>query len=374
MKKTLLAAALFAGLAGAAQAETSVTLYGILDTGYGYSQIKYDRNDIRVRSTSSGLASGVVSGNRWGVRGSEDLGDGLRAIFTLEAGFDIGSGGNSSKSGALFHRQSWVGLASDHWGSFTMGRQYNMGNGFTYGSANVGVSMGDMDRTFGGQGSSNRMDNAFKYVTPSFSGFQAGVAYGNPNTSILSVDTPAGGANITERSNRLSAGLKYASGPIDVSLSYDRESNALENATTNWAIAGSYDFEVVKLHLAYGQDRYGKLGWANVASGLFTADTRPAIGSYSLGHDFKSSNYYVGLSAPVGTGVLAVSWGRSASNLDDADKWGEDAKTQNIYHLNYKYPLSKRTSLYAYGSYGTGVGYVDGAKAKELGLGLNHRF
>ncbi len=364
MKKTLLAAALCVGFAGVAQAETSVTLYGILDTGYGYSQVKYDRNNVQGSSTSSGLRDGIFNGSRWGLKGAEDLGDGLRAIFTLEANANLGEQSASKHSG--FARQTFVGLSSDRWGAFTMGRQYNLGyNGFTH-DVNEGVSFGDMDRAFGAQGSSTRMDNSFKYVTPGLSGFKAGIAYGTPETTVTRIN----GASKSDRSNHLSTALKYESGPLFVAASYDRASSSLDNAITNWAIAGAYDFEVVKLHLAYGQDRYGKLGWANEAKDLY----EKMIGAYSLGKDFKSSNYYVGLSAPVGAGTLVASWSRSSSNLDDSDKWGDKAKTQNIYHVNYKYPLSKRTSVYAYGSYGTGVGYVDGVKVKEAGVGLNHRF
>ncbi len=364
MKKTLLAAVLCAGLAGAAQAETSVTLYGILDTGYGYSQVKYDRNNVQGSSTSSGLRDGIFNGSRWGLKGAEDLGGGLRAIFQLEANANLGEQSASKHSG--FARQTFVGLASDSWGTFTMGRQYNLGNnGFTH-DVNEGVSFGDMDRTFGAQGSSNRMANSFKYVTPGFSGFKAGIAYGNPETVITRVN----GADTANRSNQLSTALKYESGPLFVAASYDRASSSLDNAITNWAIAGAYDFEVVKLHLAYGQDRYGKLGWANEAESLHKA----LIGTYSLGRDFKSSNYYIALSAPVGSGTLVASWSRSSSNLDDNPAWGDRAKAQNIYHVNYKYPLSKRTAVYAYGSYGTGIGYVDGMKAKEAGVGLNHKF
>ena len=381
MKKTLLAAALIVGFAGVAQAETSVTMYGILDTGYGYSNAKFDKNGVVIKSTASGLrGDGVFNGNRWGVRGSEDLGNGLRAIFNLEAGFDIGNGKQAqspttTNSDRLFGRQAWLGLASDNWGTLTMGRQYNVGSATTYAN-NMGVSMGDMDKTFGGLGLGNRMDNSFKYMTPSFSGFQFGVAYGNEVTTVNRVETAAGtagfGANNGDRSNWVSTGLKYANGPINVAASYDRASNTLDNATTNWTITGSYDFEVVKLALGFGQDRYGKLGWGNQSGSVANANT--PLGAYSLGNDFKSSNYYVGLSAPVGTGTLAATWNRSSSNLDDADKWGDDAKAQNIYHLNYSYPLSKRTKVYAYGSYGTGIAYIDGLKAREAGIGLNHQF
>src|SRR5690606_22871374 len=104
MKKTLLAAALLAGFAGAAQAETSVTLYGIIDTGIGYNKIKGDGGSI----SRVGMINGVQSGSRWGLRGTEDLGDGLRAVFTLESGFDS-SNGDHAQDGRLFGRQATVG-------------------------------------------------------------------------------------------------------------------------------------------------------------------------------------------------------------------------------------------------------------------------
>ncbi|MER1966121.1 porin [Castellaniella sp. GW247-6E4] len=370
MKKTLLAAALIVGFAGVAQAETSVTMYGILDTGYGYSNFKYSKDGISAKRTSSGLTSGIVNGNRWGVRGSEDLGDGLRAIFTLEAGFDINTGKSQQGDDAFFGRQAYVGLASDNWGTLTMGRQYNVATGMTYAN-NLSVSMGDMDKAFGSQGLGSRMDNSFKYVTPNFSGFTAGVAYGNPKTTITRVDGTSVGSS--DRSNWLSTGLNYANGPLAVGASYDRASlgGGQENAITNWALSGSYDFEVVKLALAYGQDRHGKLGWGELGG---DTGMNNGLATNAYFQDFKSNNYYVGLSAPVGTGTLAASWSRSDSNLDDADKLGDDAKAQNIYHLNYKYPLSKRTTVYAYGSYGTGIAYIDGLKGKEAGVGLNHKF
>ncbi|WP_139161987.1 porin, partial [Acinetobacter baumannii] len=95
MKKTLLAAALMAGFAGVAHAETSVTLYGILDGGIGYQKVKgtdgyaQQANEPEINSKRTGLINGIQSGNRWGLKGSEDLGDGLRAVFVLESGFTL---------------------------------------------------------------------------------------------------------------------------------------------------------------------------------------------------------------------------------------------------------------------------------------------
>src|SRR5690625_2230591 len=144
MKKTLLAAALMVGFAGVAQAETSVTLYGVVDGGIGYERLKgsaasgadgfkdagmglysHDR-PVSMRDTRTGLIGGVQRGNRWGLRGSEDLGDGLRFIFQLESGFDIATGNQAqgdANNDRLFGREAHFGLAGDNWGQLTFGRQ-----------------------------------------------------------------------------------------------------------------------------------------------------------------------------------------------------------------------------------------------------------
>ena len=136
MKKTLLAAALVAGFAGVAHAESSVTLYGLVDAGYGYSNIEakgrgdYPNGKVSVRKF--GVQSGVMNGNRWGLKGKEDLGNGTSAIFVLESGFDLGDGTQSQSTKGkdgnridrLFGRQAYVGLTGESWGTFTIGRQY----------------------------------------------------------------------------------------------------------------------------------------------------------------------------------------------------------------------------------------------------------
>lgn len=389
MKKTLLAAALLAGFAtaGVAQAETSVTLYGILDTGYGYSQMKYSHTNAAgvaydAKTTSSGLKDGFLNGNRFGLKGSEDLGDGLRAIFQLEQGFNIGDGTFAADT-RQFHRQAYVGLASDNWGTFTMGRQYNFGDG--YHDASFGSSFGDTDKAFGAK--SVRVDKMFKYETPDFAGFKAGIGYAaGQSVDRESVNGVAATAAATDdRSNYLTVGLKYANGPIFAGATYDRvgssgqvqngwntTTNAPQDAqynVTNWMISGGYDFEVVKLGLGYGQDRNGKLNGM-----LGSVTNNPAARGFNV-DGFKSHNYYVGLSAPLGGGTAAVTWTRSSSNLDDVYNDQDNTyKTQNIYAAKYSYPLSKRTAVYAYGAYGTGIAYLDGQKGKEAGIGLNHKF
>src|ERR1700744_4378014 len=121
MKKQLLTVSVLATFGGAAHAQSSVTLYGILDAGITYA------NNV---ATPTGHGStvkygdGVAQGSRWGMKGVEDLGGGLRAIFVLESGFSTGDG-TSSQGGALFGRQAYVGLSKDGIGSLTFGRQYS---------------------------------------------------------------------------------------------------------------------------------------------------------------------------------------------------------------------------------------------------------
>ncbi|MER1939402.1 porin [Castellaniella sp. FW104-16D08] len=400
MKKTLLAAALLAGFAtaGVAQAETSVTLYGILDTGYGYQNFKYDHDGADQTAKTSGLRSGTVNGNRFGLKGSEDLGNGLRAIFQLEQGFDLGNGQPSSDR--QFHRQAFVGLSSDSWGTFTMGRQYSAGVEVGNLISN-GWNMGDVDKVFGGVGYGNRIDNSFKYVSPDFAGFKLIALYGSEgNDSIDRVDGQGWAkikshldsdgktvvsevAGSSERTSRTSLGLTYANGPISAGASYDRSGQTANNdPITSWNLNAAYDFEVVKLSLAYGQDRHGKLGWGSNTGGLtgfgaaktVYAFNKFGVSSYS---DFKSNNYHVGLSAPLAGGKLYAGWNYSTSNLDDAiadGAKGDYAGNISTYQINYFYPLSKRTGVYAYGTYGKNLGYVKDLKGTEAGIGLNHKF
>src|SRR3546814_794149 len=188
MKKTLLAAALTVGFFGVAQAETSVTLYGIIDTGIGYNKVEsYDGAKIgtqrpagatNVDSKKLGLVNGVQSGSRWGLKGAEDLGDGLRAVFQLESGYDS-STGKSAQGGRLFGRQATIGLQSDSWGRLDLGRQTNIASkyfgdvaspfGASFGQANIGATFGSANTT--------RWDNMLMYQTPNFPSFPFRLGY-----------------------------------------------------------------------------------------------------------------------------------------------------------------------------------------------------
>jgi len=393
MKKTLLAAALMVGFAGVAQAETSVTLYGVVDGGIGYERLKgsyasagnvdnyyaHNRGN-SVTDTRTGLLSGVQRGNRWGLRGSEDLGDGLRFIFQLESGFDIADG-RSAQGDRLFGREAHFGLAGDNWGQLTFGRQTTITSKYMPGVASpFGASF--MQANYGATFSAAntvRYDNMIQYQTPSFAGFQAGLGYSFNIDGKQEGTTKLNGVKTKHDNKAWTAALRYANGPIAVGLSYDQytDRTGIKNysgdvgrvTAKEWALAGSYDFEVVKLYLGGGQTRDGF--FANQFNG------------YGLGQSFQAqkglrvNNYTVGLSAPVGAGEIMASWAmgdlrKAPHGLRDGSSY--KYKKQQTYSLGYTYPLSKRTNVYALGSYAKNVNFAPDLKSTVVGVGVSHQF
>ena len=164
--------------AGTANAQSSVTLYGVIDQGINFT------NNVGGHSLTE-MASGHVQGSRWGLRGSEDLGGGLKAIFQLENGFaaDTGAPGQGRR---MFGRQAYVGLESNQYGRLTLGRQYDSVVDFFAPTTANGNWAGyqfahplDNDNT----DNSFRLDNAIKYTSPSFGGFRFGGAYASSDTT-----------------------------------------------------------------------------------------------------------------------------------------------------------------------------------------------
>src|SRR5690606_14158845 len=175
-----------------------------------------------------------------------------------------------------------------------------------------------------------------------------------------------------EHASRVSAGLIYSNGAFDAGGSYDRPGASNNGAISNWQVNLAYDFEVFKFGLAYGQDRAGQIGWVGRGSSYIPAVHLPGQGR--LDGRFKSHNYHIGLSPPIGGGLLYVGWNYSASNTDDPDIWGDGAGNISTYHINYKYSLTTRTGLYAYGSYGNNLGYVKTLNGARVGIGIQHKF
>ena len=166
MKKSLIAAASLASFTCAAHAQSSVTLYGLIDVGLVYA------NNSGGHSQYS-MGAGNLAGDRWGMKGTEDLGGGLKALFVLENGFSLANG-RLGQGGDEFGRHAYVGLSSSKFGTVTIGRQYDAITDLTYmfvgAQTWAGYSSahpGDLDNTDG----SNHVNNAIKFTSVSYGGF-----------------------------------------------------------------------------------------------------------------------------------------------------------------------------------------------------------
>ena len=390
MKKTLLAAALLAGFAGAASAQSSVTLYGIVDAGLRYTQVSRNNLD---GVNNFGLGYGQQSGNRFGLKGVEDLGGGNKATFMLENGFDIGNG-TALQGSRLFGRQAWMGVESDSWGYVRMGRQLNFATEY------VGIPVDPFGTGFGqlnmgaafGVANTDRISNTLKYQTPNMSGFQAGIGYSfaTGNSALYTAEANNGlvpgtsgtGYNFASSNNtrQLTLGAKYANGPFYVAASYDKlyaESGLNEgrNATiSSWNLAGTYDFKVVKLALGYGQTRDGAvLGQGGGGTGATLAGSPVGSGDLIFAPAVGTNSYIVGATIPVNpVSRVLLSWTLLTPNTNMKDIY--NAQNQSAYNLAYTYDFTKRTNLYAFVGTMQNVGTVDTAKSTTVGLGLRHQF
>ncbi|MFF7399167.1 porin [Achromobacter sp. NPDC008082] len=376
LTKTLLVGAILAGMAGAAQAETSVTLYGIVDLGLTYQRGKVGTTDANRGvnggdySSRIGMNDGIQNGSRFGLRGTEDLGDGLSAVFTLESGFTANNG-NRSQGDRLFGRQATVGLNSEQFGLLELGRQTNIASKYfgdidpfalDYLNANMGMAFSAANTV--------RYDNMVMYQTPVWSGFQGGVGY---SFSTDDVEGPTGFK--TKENNRAwTAGVRYDNGPLKVALSYDvqyRKPN--QPQPQQFIIGAAYDFEVVKLSLAYGRSEDGVFAGQDFS----LMGGRQQAGGPANGQGFTNgrftwdglriNSYMVGVSAPIGAASnVFASWQRADPN--------KNLYAMDIYSLGYTYDLSKRTNLYALASYADGAAFINGDKMSTVGVGIRHRF
>ncbi len=311
MKKSLIALAALATVATAAQAQ-SVTLYGIIDSGY----LNVSKTGATTATTSTGslnaLASGALATNRWGLKGSEDLGGGLKANFLLEAELTSDDGAGSTP---FFKRGSWVQLENAS-GSVTLGRQNRLdyaavASNDPFGAANVGgfVSAGYLGGKAVAAGDI-RPDNAVTVQTAKINGLS--VAYQHAFGEV------AGGAS---KSRVQSANIDYTIGKFRANYSYAQTNDAANGSgsTKGNFFFASYDFGVVKPH--YGYVETTKVG---------------------TGAGIKNKVNMYGLSAPVNAKVTAMVGYYDHKNANHTD--GKDGQS---YSAGALYSLSKRTTLYA---------------------------
>jgi predicted porin len=346
MKKVavvLAGAASMAALCNLAAAQSNVTIYGILDVG-----VLHESGS--ATGSFNKLSSGMSHGSRLGFKGTEDLGNGLSALFLLESGFQIDTGA-MGQGGLLFGRQAYVGL-DGHFGTLTAGRQYTpqyvttvLADPFTSGLA------GDALNIFPNTGNSaSRMDNSLKYITPGYKGLKGELVYGFGETA---------GDNTTGR--QMGGALAYANGPLNMRLGYHYRNNDTVTTETssarNTLLAATWDFGPAKAHFGYGVDKgVNSAPWRNTANpyGLAVA---PAAST-------DSTDLLVGVTVPVGVHTFLA----SAIRKDDKNPANRDARQ---YAVGYRYAFSKRTDTYlsyAHISNKNGAGYTVGSSI-EVGTG-----
>jgi predicted porin len=351
MKKSLLALAVLGAFTGIASAQTSVTIYGVVDAG-----ITREDNGTNVTNR---LDSGNQSGSRLGFKGNEDLGGGLSAQFLLEEGFNVDTG-TLGQNGALYGRQAYLGLTGN-FGQLRLGRQKTVMYDSVLAVDPFGIAnKGGMDRLFVTNTIENaniaatqlrgvgRSNNTIAYFTPNIAGFTGEVTY---------TLGEVGGNNQAGRQYGLS--LNYAAGPLFVTLDY-LNVNSVPSATVADSTAkttflgATYDFGIVKAHAAYGLDK----GSVNRTVAQGDADQR---------------DYMVGATIPFGASAVQVDYIRKL------DRAGQDAGARQ-YAVGYTYALSKRTNFYS--SYtGTNLNsfnYVANGVPNQidrvLNVGVRHTF
>lgn len=318
MKRAVWIALGLAAGAGA-HAQTNVTVYGIVDAAL-----------VGERGGSGGhvtkVTSGAASASRLGFRGSEDLGDGMTAFFTLETGAKIDTG-ELDAANTIFNRQAFVGLKTRA-GTVAFGRQYtpyhltltSVADPFGTGYAGTAKNL------FPDNGTNVRTSNTIMVTSPTVAGAHAELAYSAGEQSALSAGRQFGGAlDVTRGALRLR--LAYNSKNTDVAatgVSHDLGRNLL--------LGANYDFKWVRLYGAYGIDRgYNSALLANANNPYGGAKPTPSTDGREL---------LLGFTAPVGPGTLMF----STQHKDDRTQFNQDATGWGI---GYLYALSKHTGLYA---------------------------
>jgi len=368
MRKSLFALSILGTVAGTVHAQSTMTLYGILDEGLMINtNAKNVVNGKNVGGRQFSVDSNAgTQGSRWGMRGAEDLGGGTTAIFVLESGINVSTGA-FGQGGTAFGRQAYVGLASNSLGSVTLGRQYDSINDYVgnYGfAAAYGGSTtehpGDLDNvnhTF-------RANSTIKYASSNFNGLTFG------GTASL-----GGVAGEISQSSGYSLGANYGNGPVGIGVAYElfRNPSALGSILNSNASAatfnslnsgylgtkpansmqiittgGSYQFGAAKIGAVYSNTKYMNIGAFNGATATFN--------SYELNAFYRL------------TTALSLS-GEYNYTKGNAVKGDIGDQKYNQFSLLLDYALSKRTDVYLLGTFQTASGTSSTGAAAVADIG-----
>jgi outer membrane protein OmpU len=364
-----------ASMPGVSEAQSSVTLYGIIDAGITYVSNTGGSHVIK-------FDDGVSYGNRWGIKGSEDLGGGLSAVFVLESGFHV-SNGQLGFGGLLFGRQAYVGLKND-WGTLSFGNQLDMTEEMVYSynisgwASGYAIHQGDFDRFNG-----DRLPNAVKFLSNEFHGFMFGGMYSFGNIA----------GNFHEQS-AWSVGAHYANGPFTVGTAYTQLNDP----------HGIYAFDpyaMIGVHTFLGQPTVSVDPATGAVTSLYSANPFPVDkqGTFGIG-----SSYAIGDVTLMGNFSFTTIKGLGQSSHMRVAEGGADWQVTPAFsaiggyqYTNFEghhwnqvsaglhYLLSKRTDVYISGDYlkaSNGVDAVIGysftpsstTTQADVRIGMRHSF
>ena len=382
MKKTLIALAVLGAAAGVAHAQSNVTIYGVVDTGY----IKRSGQDVEM---------GENVNNRLGFRGVEDLGGGVKATFELERRFDLNNG--EAKNEKDWDGAANVGLKSDTWGAVRLGRVNELTTEtirkfdpfYQYGVAGM----------IEGTQRSARIDNTIRYDSPNWSGFHFGASYSlGQNTHEDSAKWQDG--EMTEVWDAKDRGEGYDNDGYGIMLGYDNGplslvgnwSKVADSAdSTVWNLGAAYRFGDAKVELLYQQTKdkgFMRGGYSGVDRDALMAMS-PDSRTKFFGADGKYANIEELDSLNQKQWLLGLEWKLGPGRLNASAQWmevefaGAGVSDKDIYKygIGYTYDLSKRTAIYGNVAY---TDYDDEVVARAFGdaddsvtavqFGITHKF
>jgi predicted porin len=404
MKKSLFALAAVGAFAGAAQAQSSVTVYGLLDYGYGSAQQRNNVGTTITNQNTSGFGGNGESTSRIGFRGTEDLGGGTSAFFTVEAALNTDQGGILN-SGATGNRQTFLGLAKKGLGQASIGIQYTPIHeaAAVTDAGNLNNQNGNViyDRTGGYGAASGQVVAGSGMGTNSISGMSTNTSYTIRSTNMLMLKS--------ERMSGVQAKLMVVQG--------GKDSNTTTQTIDNFGIGGSLDYTWNKLFVtaSYQSFKNTTLGGGAFAPGYNGAGITPGVNTgdtqqyYAATYDFgilkayaqyvnrkvvnqvNNNNYVsrsaqqIGLRAPITKTVQA--WASAGTGSINGGGNALTPSKFNGWQIGSDYALSKRTNLYAiYGqtatstnvmatAYGTNTaGSSSSYNANSYALGVRHTF
>ena len=395
MKKTLAAVAVLGAFAGSALA-ADVTLYGKVDLGLQYVNSNSDQiteeGVVNVKSDKMAVKSGSNSGSRWGIKGTEQISEGLTVGFQLEGGFTADDGKQAQNSG-VFSRESRLYIQTD-FGELAFGRMGGLesgsgsydiiSKGFAM-STGWGDSIGKTGNIFLGQ--SDRFDNMITYKSPTFAGV---TVYAQASLQKTSNTKEVEGSSDTDRYYALGATGNWGALSSALTFSTTDYSRTWENGTDaasqakaeleghedmSKVVTGyvAYDFGMIKpmLSAQYFDDVKG-ISWDA------SEDIKTALGGYSK----KGYGVMLGATAPLAGGTLFAMVGyNDFESTEEIDAVKAEFDTVN-FGVGYQYPLSKRTYVYTAAGYTKMSGEWKAAddkldtdtKTTEVVAGIVHNF